>query len=112
MRTAGELRLADLSTLGLRRLGLSRAEVIDCCKAGYPLTRQLAAWIYTSCPRAQGIAWTSRLDDNGQAVVLFEPRLRAGSLKARTADESFMEEPHLGALVALVERLGAALVME
>ncbi|MBL0394103.1 RES family NAD+ phosphorylase [Ramlibacter monticola] len=53
---AGDLVLADLSALGLRRLGLDRADVIDSDKAQYPITRQLAQWIYTNRPDVQGIS--------------------------------------------------------
>jgi hypothetical protein len=112
IRTTADLCLADLSTLGLRRLGLSRTDVIDCCKTGYALTRGLATWIYANCPHAQGIAWTSRQDDTGQALMLFEPRLRSGFLAEVNAGESFLDEPHLSALVGLIDRLGAALVIE
>jgi hypothetical protein len=42
LHTLAPLRLADLSALGLRRLGLTRAEAIDCDSNGYPGTRALA----------------------------------------------------------------------
>jgi hypothetical protein len=107
-----DLQFADLSTLGLRRLGLTRADVIDCDKSGYPATRQLAHWVYASCPGAQGIVWTSRQDDNGQAIILFEPRLAPVTLDLLQVDEPFTTGSHHAALVNLAERLGAALIVE
>jgi len=111
LRTISSLQLADLSGLGLRRLGLSRAEVIDCDKAGYPLTKKLAAWVYAHRPDAQGLWWTSRQDDSAQALVLFEPRVPADALAVVTSGESFTAGPHHAALVATLQRLGAALSM-
>lgn len=107
-----ELRLADLSTLGLRRLGLQRPDVIDCNESAYPSTRALAQWIYANCPAAQGIAWTSRQDDKGQAIVLFEPRVAPDSFDVIESDQSFTDGHHNAALMDLLDRLGASLVIE
>ena len=107
-----ELRLADLSTLGLRRLGLQRPDVIDCNDSAYPSTRALAQWIYANCREAQGIAWTSRQDDNGQAIVLFEPRVAPMTFRVIEAGQSFTDGRHHAALMDLVDRLGASLVIE
>ena len=109
--TAMPVRLADLSTVGLRRLGISRADVIDSDKTHYPVTRQLATWIYATCPDVHGLAWTSRQDDSAQAIVLFESRLAAGTLTVVEQDADFFSGPHHAALIELVGRLGAGLII-
>ena len=111
LQTTTPLKLADLSTVGLRRLGVSRSDVVDSDKTHYAVTRQLATWIYANCPDAQGLAWTSRQDDSAQAVVLFEPRLAAGALAVVEQDADFFSGPHHAALIELVGRLGASLII-
>ncbi|WP_298234585.1 RES family NAD+ phosphorylase [uncultured Azohydromonas sp.] len=109
LRTATPLRLADFTSLGLRRLGLQRSEVIDSHKSGYALTRQLAGWLYRSRPDLQGIWWTSRQDDRAQALLLFATRLPPAPLATLAADERFDEGAHMVALTGLLDRLGASL---
>ena len=101
------LLLADLGTLGLRRLGISRSDAIDCDKTGYPTTRLLAAWLYDHDPDIQGICWTSRQLDEGLAAVLFEPRMGTTGLIENRKDEPFTVGPHKDALVLLADRMGA-----
>jgi hypothetical protein len=105
------LQLADLSTVGLRRVGISRSDVVDSDKTHYPVTRQLATWIYANCPDVQGLAWTSRQDDSAQAIVLYEPRLAGGTLAILDQDAEFFSGPHHAALIDLVARLGASLMI-
>ena len=105
------LRLVDLTTVGLRRLGLARSDVIDSDPSSYPITRQLAVWLYENKPQAQGICWTSRQFDEGKAVVLFEPRMSSVKLVPETKDEIFTDGPHLDAVLTLAERLGAAVIV-
>lgn len=111
LQTTVALTLADLSTVGLRRLGLSRSDVIDSDKTHYPATRALAQWIYATCPDVQGMAWTSRQDDSAQAVVLFEPRLVGTALALAEPEADFFSGPHHAALIELVGRLGAGLMI-
>lgn len=111
LQSTAPLQLADLSTVGLRRLGISRSDVVDSDKTHYPVTRQLATWIYANCPDVQGLAWTSRQDDSAQAIVLFEPRLAGGTLAVLDQDAEFFSGPHHAALIDLVARLGASLMI-
>lgn len=64
------LQLVDLRSIPLHKLGISRAELIDCEKAHYPRTRAWALAIYQQCPQAQGLLWTSRRDDSAQALYV------------------------------------------
>lgn len=111
LQSTAPLTLADLSTVGLRRLGVSRSDVVDSDKTHYQVTRQLATWVYANCPDVQGLAWTSRQDDSAQALVLFEPRLAGGALAVVEQDADFFSGPHHAALIELVGRLGAGLII-
>ena len=111
LKPSAPLRLVDLTTVGLRRLGLTRADVIDSSQPDYPVTRQLGAWLYVNKPDAQGICWISRQNDEGRAVVLFKPRMGTVKLVANTKDEIFTDGPHLDAVLTLAERMGAAVMV-
>lgn len=111
-RPADDLVLADFSSVGLRRLGLGRPDVIDSDKPHYPITRQLAQWVYANRPDIQGIVWTSRQHDEERAILLFEPRLAGMQLHVQALDEPIVDGPHLGTLMDLLERLGAGLELD
>lgn len=111
LKLSAPLHLVDLTTVGLRRLGLARADVIDSEPLDHAITRQLAAWLYEHKPQAQGICWTSRQFDEGKAVVLFEPRMGSVKLAPETKDEVFTDGPHLDAVLSLAERLGAGVIV-
>lgn len=76
----------------------------------YPITRQLGAWLYENKSDAQRIR-ISRQNDEGTAVVLFEPRLGTVKLAVDSEDEKFTDGPHLDALLTLAERMGASVVV-
>ena len=77
LKPSAALRLVDLTTFGLRRFGLARAEVIDSDPVHFPVTRQLSAWLFENEPDAQGICWTCRQADEGRAALLFAPHVVA-----------------------------------
>jgi hypothetical protein len=75
------LRLASLHGHGLRRLGATRAELIDSEADQYPA---LAVWGQGlhDCPAApDGIVWRSRHYDDSYAFVLFGDRVRRHELE-------------------------------
>ena len=111
LRPSAPLLLVDLTTVGLRRLGLVRSDVIDSEPSSYPITRRLAAWLYENQPQAQGICWSSRQFDEAKAVVLFEPRMGSVKWVPETKDEIFTDGPHLDAVLTLAERLGASVIV-
>ena len=63
LKPTAALCLVDLTAVGLRRPRLARSDVIDSDQVGYPITRQLCAWLYENRPDAQGISWISRQND-------------------------------------------------
>jgi RES domain len=74
------LRLASLHGHGLRRLGATRAQLIESEPDRYP---ELAAWgqALHDCPaRPDGIVWRSRHYDDSFALVLFADRVPGRAL--------------------------------
>ncbi len=72
------LDLIQLNGLGLRRLDLDRARVIDTDESAYPDTAQLAQMLYDAHPGVHGILWTSGQSDDGAAFMLWGTRLDPG----------------------------------
>lgn len=69
------LELIQLNGLGLRKLDLDRARVIDTDESAYPATAKLAQVLYDTHPRAHGLLWTSGQSDDGPAFILWGTRL-------------------------------------
>jgi hypothetical protein len=55
-----DLTLVDLSTISLRRLGISRPELIDTDSSHYDESREWALALHEQYPVAQGLKWISR----------------------------------------------------
>jgi hypothetical protein len=106
------LQLADFTALGLRKLGLKKPGIVETDKTGYPYSRSVAQWLYAVRPDLQGILWSSRQDDRGQAVVLFAPRLKVTPLHVWHQGESIAQSPALDELVDLLDALGAGVIFE
>jgi len=75
-----DLALVDLSAVPLRKLGISRKDLIECDGSQYPETRGWALALHDQYPNAEGLTWTSRQADPARAIVLFEDRLKGLAL--------------------------------
>lgn len=106
IRPKRELKLIDLSTKGLQRLGLQRANLVDTPVADYPATRLWAEWLHGIEPRAHGLLWTSRKDDDAKAMVLFGDRVDEKVFVVERDREPLHESPYIDALLALAEHIG------
>ena len=106
------LQLVDLASIPLRRLGISRRQLIDTEKDTYPATRRWAEAIHTQCPSAQGLSWISRQDDSARALVLFGDRIEAGALVQSGASSPLLDEAGTccDVVLDLAERLGVCIV--
>jgi hypothetical protein len=70
-----DLTLAQLNGPGLTGLGTSRGRLIEAPAPEHPHTAQWAQAIY-DCPVAfDGLLWTSRQNDDGRAVILWQGRV-------------------------------------
>ncbi|KHN52881.1 hypothetical protein OI70_18950 [Dickeya fangzhongdai] len=105
------LQLVDLASVPLRKLGVTRKQLIDTEKEQYPVTRQWAEAIYRQCPQAQGLSWVSRQDDSARAVVLFGDRVPAGVLQVLGASRSLTDDAGTyDAVLGLAEQIGVVII--
>ena len=105
VRPKRRLRAVDLSTKGLKRLGLNRTDLIDTSVTAYPLTRDWAEWLH-GATLAMGLLWTSRQDDAARAIALFGDRLSESAFKVEVDREPLCEDEYLDALLELAEHIG------
>jgi hypothetical protein len=76
------LDLIDLSAIPLRKLGISRRELIESDISQYADTRAWALALHDQHANAEGLTWTSRQADPARALVLFEDHLASAAFKA------------------------------
>lgn len=105
------LQFVDLSSVSLRRLGVTRKQLIDTEKDQYPATRRWAAAIHHQCEQAQGLTWVSRQDDTARAVMLFGDRIPKGALRQRGLSCSLTADGNTyDAVLDLAERIGVVII--
>lgn len=106
-----DLALIDLSAIPLRKLGISRKDLIECDGSHYPETRAWALALHDQHPDAEGLIWTSRQADPERAVILFEDRLTGPALAVSGASTSLLLSDGSAILevLTLAQRLGVLL---
>lgn len=111
LQIAQPLALVDLASVPLRKLGVTRRQLIDTEKDRYPATRQWAQAIHRQCPQAQGLCWISRQDDTARAVVLFGDRIPAEALRPGGGSRSLLDDGEAcDAVLDLADRIGVHVV--
>lgn len=105
IRLSRSVKLVDLSSKGMKRLGLTRADLIDTPAARYAETRNRAEHFHAQT-EAKGLAWISKQDDEASAFLFFGDRIDEGAFKVEVNREPLWVTPHLDAVVALAERIG------
>jgi RES domain len=100
------LKLIDLTTTGLRRLGLQKSKVIETTPLQYAETRVLAERLHASFPEVDGLRWISRQYDESSACVLFGDRVVKSDLQVTAPMASIFTADALSALLRLGHRLG------
>ncbi|MBK4736622.1 RES family NAD+ phosphorylase [Noviherbaspirillum pedocola] len=107
IRVERELALVDLASVALRKMGVTRKQLIDTEKNAYPATRLWASAIHRLCPAAQGLSWISRQDDTARAAMLFGDRIAAGSLQRISPPRSLLADTDAYDVVLdLADRIG------
>jgi len=105
------LQVVDLSSVALRKLGITRRQLIDTDKDQYPATRQWAAAIHQQCPQAQGLCWVSRQDDSARALMLFGDRIPSAVLRQQDDSRSLLDDGSTyDAILNLASRIGVVIV--
>lgn len=106
-----DLILADLTSTALRKMGITRAQLIETEKNSYHLTRPWAEQIHDQNKSIQGMTWVSRQDDRARAYILFGDRIPTAVLQQKGSSQSVVD-PHgiYPDVVALAKRIGAKIV--
>lgn len=105
------MALIDLSSIPLRKLGISRKELIESDNSHYAEARAWALALHDQYPNAEGLTWTSRQADPARSLVLFEDRL-AGPAFTVTGGPTPLLQPDGSAIfdvLFLAQRLGVNL---
>lgn len=111
VRLEQELQLVDLASVPLRKLGVTRKQLIDTEKDQYPATRKWAEAIHRQYPQAQGLSWVSRQDDSARAVILFGDRIPDGALRPDGNSRSLLDDGDAyDAVLDLADRIGVNIV--
>jgi RES domain-containing protein len=112
LRFRVDLALVDLSTIALRKLGVSRSELIDTDASHYGETREWALALHEQYPTAQGLKWTSRQDDTAMALVLFGDRVDGSAFELLGGPVSLLQPDGSACfeVLDLATRLGVSLV--
>lgn len=111
VEVAQPLRVVDLASVPLRKLGITRKQLIDTEKDRYPVTRQWAEALHRQCPDAQGLSWVSRQDDSARAVALFGDRIPNGALKPLGASRSLVDDGNAyDSALNLADRIGVSII--
>ena len=110
VRCQRALTMVDLSSKGLKRIGLQRRDLIDTPVEDYPRTREWAVRLHAQTS-AHGLLWISRQDDEAKALVLFGDRIAEPGFKIEIDREPLYEGEYLDALLALAEQVGITQVI-
>lgn len=105
-----DLKLADLTSKPLRKLGPTRKQLIDTEKDQYPKTREWAQAIHEQHLDIQGLYWTSRQDDSARSVMLFGDRVPEGTLQQVGDSRSLLkDEQAYGEVLDVAEVIGVVI---
>jgi hypothetical protein len=92
VETLKDLLLIDLTSTGLRHFGLKNTDLIDTDANTYPLTRAWAEALYERNPDAQGLFWTSRMQNRAQSFILFGPRVDSSKFLRPSGDPKHLRQ--------------------
>lgn len=104
------LKLADLNPKTLRKMGVKRSELLDSSADQYPFTREYSVAIYTACPDAHGLQWSSR-QHGDTALMLFGDRITPEQLEVEIESQSLLDsEAMLDLIEDEADQLGLVLL--
>jgi len=109
IRPLQDLRLVDLGTVALRKLGSKRNQIVDTESTEYAITQAWAARFHAQDTTVQGIRWTSRQDDQSFSVVLFGDRIDPMALVEAEAPRALLTDAY-AEVVGVADEIGVMLV--
>lgn len=104
------LTLIQLHGFGLRRLQVSRAELIESEASQYRRTAAWAQALHACRPDVDGLIWISRQHDSSRALMLFGDRLRREDLEVVEASLPLYNGPGLERVQLAAEQAGIAVL--
>lgn len=105
------LKLADLTSIGLRKIGVKKLHLIETDGDQYSATQGWAEAIYVQHADVQGLFWTSRQNDQAQAIMLFGDRVIPGTLQVVAESKSLInDEATWNKVLDLAEDIDAYIV--
>lgn len=108
-RIHSDLYLADLNPKTLRRMGVSRADLLDSTADQYIYTREYALAIHQRCPQAHGLQWSSR-QHGDTALMLFEDRFQKQPLQTAVESEPLSSPAIMAIIEEQADQLGLVLL--
>ena len=103
VQLAEDMTLANLTGNGLRRLGLTRSQLLECDAAHYGSTARWAEALHKDAADIAGLVWVSRQFDTSKAIMIFGDRVGAEPLIAKGASRPLYK----GDGYRLVQRVAA-----
>jgi hypothetical protein len=107
---ARELTLARLHGHGLRRLGISRVELIEAGPDRYGETVLWAQALHARDKRIDGLIWVSRQYDSSSALILFGDRVRREHLMVLEPPLPLYVDPGFEMVERVAEQAGISVV--
>ena len=104
------LTLVQLHGFGLRRLQVSRVELIESKASQYQRTAAWARALHACRPDADGLVWISRQHDSSRALILFGDRLQRKDLEIVEAPLSLYDGIGLEKVQVAAEKAGIAIL--
>lgn len=101
-----DLKLVDLTTDGLHRLKIGKAELVASAAIDYADTARWAEAIHHQFPDVDGLVWMSRQRDRDQALVLFGDRVGKALAGTRMGAALRSNDVLRQAILALALRVG------
>ena len=101
-----DLQLVNLTTDGLHRLKVPKAELVASAPIDYLDTARWAQALHWQYPAIDGLLWMSRQRDRDQALVLFGDRIGTALSATRMGGPLRTNEVLRQAVVALALRVG------
>lgn len=101
-----DLALAQLFGFGLRRLGISRLELIETEADQYQRTIAWARALHGCNQRLDGLVWVSRQNDGTRSVMLFGDRVQSTDLESVGRSVPLKDGPGYRSVLQAAEQAG------
>lgn len=109
LKVTQPLKVADLTSIGLKNLNTNKAEVIESPPDAYPLTRTLAKAIHAHDDTIQGVQWVSKQDDRAMSFMFFGDRIADGTFDPIIKEHPIMDGQEFVEMMDLADKIDVLL---